>query len=48
MRTFEATPAGMRAVLATNLIGLFLLCQALIPLMRGAAGWSTSVRHGPA
>jgi NAD(P)-dependent dehydrogenase (short-subunit alcohol dehydrogenase family) len=35
MRTFEATPAGVRAVLATNLIGPFLLCQALIPLMQG-------------
>jgi NAD(P)-dependent dehydrogenase (short-subunit alcohol dehydrogenase family) len=35
MRTFEATPAGLREVLATNLIGPFLLCQALIPLMQG-------------
>jgi NAD(P)-dependent dehydrogenase (short-subunit alcohol dehydrogenase family) len=35
MRTFEATPGGLRAVLATNLIGPFLLCQALIPLMEG-------------
>jgi NAD(P)-dependent dehydrogenase (short-subunit alcohol dehydrogenase family) len=35
MRTFEATPAGVREVLATNLIGPFLLCQALIPLMQG-------------
>ena len=35
MRTFEATPAGLREVLATNLIGPFLLCQALIPLMHG-------------
>jgi NAD(P)-dependent dehydrogenase (short-subunit alcohol dehydrogenase family) len=34
MRPFEAMPAGLRAVLATNLIGPFLLCQALIPLMR--------------
>ena len=34
MRTFEATPAGLREVLATNLIGPFLLCQALIPLMQ--------------
>ena len=36
MTTFEATPAGFRQVLATNLIGPFLLCQALIPLMRGS------------
>jgi NAD(P)-dependent dehydrogenase (short-subunit alcohol dehydrogenase family) len=36
MRTFEATPAGLREVLATNLIGPFLLCQALIPLMQGS------------
>ena len=35
MRTFEATPAGLREVLATNLIGPFLLCQTLIPLMQG-------------
>jgi NAD(P)-dependent dehydrogenase (short-subunit alcohol dehydrogenase family) len=35
MRTFEATPAGVREVLATNLIGPFLLCQTLIPLMQG-------------
>jgi NAD(P)-dependent dehydrogenase (short-subunit alcohol dehydrogenase family) len=35
MKTFEATPAGLREVLATNLIGPFLLCQALIPLMAG-------------
>ena len=35
MQTFEATPAGVREVLATNLIGPFLLCQALIPLMEG-------------
>ena len=35
MRTFEATPGGLREVLATNLIGPFLLCQALIPLMQG-------------
>jgi NAD(P)-dependent dehydrogenase (short-subunit alcohol dehydrogenase family) len=34
MRTFEATALGLREVLATNLIGPFLLCQALIPLMR--------------
>jgi NAD(P)-dependent dehydrogenase (short-subunit alcohol dehydrogenase family) len=36
MRPFEALPAGLREVLATNLIGPFLLCQALIPLMRGS------------
>jgi NAD(P)-dependent dehydrogenase (short-subunit alcohol dehydrogenase family) len=36
MRPFEATPAGLREVLATNLIGPFLLCQGLIPLMRGS------------
>jgi NAD(P)-dependent dehydrogenase (short-subunit alcohol dehydrogenase family) len=35
MRTFEATSAGLREVLATNLIGPFLLCQTLIPLMEG-------------
>jgi NAD(P)-dependent dehydrogenase (short-subunit alcohol dehydrogenase family) len=35
MGTFEATLDGLRAVLATNLIGPFLLCQALIPLMQG-------------
>jgi NAD(P)-dependent dehydrogenase (short-subunit alcohol dehydrogenase family) len=35
IRTFEAAPAGLREVLATNLIGPFLLCQALIPLMQG-------------
>ena len=35
MQTFEATPAGLREVLATNLIGPFLLCQTLIPLMQG-------------
>jgi NAD(P)-dependent dehydrogenase (short-subunit alcohol dehydrogenase family) len=35
MRTFEASAAGLREVLATNLIGSFLLCQALIPLMQG-------------
>ena len=35
MRTFEATPGGLREVLATNLIGPFLLCQTLIPLMQG-------------
>jgi NAD(P)-dependent dehydrogenase (short-subunit alcohol dehydrogenase family) len=35
MRAFEATPSGLREVLATNLIGPFLLCQALIPLMQG-------------
>jgi NAD(P)-dependent dehydrogenase (short-subunit alcohol dehydrogenase family) len=36
MRTFEAMPAGVREVLATNLIGPFVLCQALIPLMQGS------------
>jgi NAD(P)-dependent dehydrogenase (short-subunit alcohol dehydrogenase family) len=35
-RTFEATPAGFREVLATNLVGPFVLCQALIPLMQGS------------
>jgi NAD(P)-dependent dehydrogenase (short-subunit alcohol dehydrogenase family) len=35
MRTFQATAAGLREVLAINLIGPFLLCQALIPLMQG-------------
>jgi NAD(P)-dependent dehydrogenase (short-subunit alcohol dehydrogenase family) len=35
MQTFEAMPAGLRDVLATNLIGPFLLCQMLIPLMQG-------------
>jgi NAD(P)-dependent dehydrogenase (short-subunit alcohol dehydrogenase family) len=35
MSTFEATADGLREVLATNLIGPFLLCQALIPLMEG-------------
>jgi NAD(P)-dependent dehydrogenase (short-subunit alcohol dehydrogenase family) len=35
MQTFEATAAGLRAVLATNLIGPFLLCQTLLPLMQG-------------
>jgi NAD(P)-dependent dehydrogenase (short-subunit alcohol dehydrogenase family) len=35
-KTFEATPAGFREVLATNLVGPFVLCQALIPLMRGS------------
>jgi NAD(P)-dependent dehydrogenase (short-subunit alcohol dehydrogenase family) len=35
MQTFDAMPGGLRAVLATNLIGPFLLCQALIPLMQG-------------
>jgi NAD(P)-dependent dehydrogenase (short-subunit alcohol dehydrogenase family) len=34
MCTFEATASGLREVLATNLIGPFLLCQALIPLMK--------------
>ena len=36
MRPFTATAAGLREVLATNLIGPFLLCQALIPLMQGS------------
>jgi NAD(P)-dependent dehydrogenase (short-subunit alcohol dehydrogenase family) len=45
MRAFEATPAGLRAVLATNLIGPFLLCQALIPLMR-AGGRVVNVSSG--
>jgi NAD(P)-dependent dehydrogenase (short-subunit alcohol dehydrogenase family) len=36
MRPFAATAAGLREVLATNLIGPFLLCQALIPLMQGS------------
>jgi NAD(P)-dependent dehydrogenase (short-subunit alcohol dehydrogenase family) len=35
MRTFQAMAAGLREVLATNLIGPFLLCQTLIPLMEG-------------
>jgi NAD(P)-dependent dehydrogenase (short-subunit alcohol dehydrogenase family) len=35
-RTFEATPAGFREVVATNLVGPFVLCQALIPLMQGS------------
>jgi NAD(P)-dependent dehydrogenase (short-subunit alcohol dehydrogenase family) len=35
MRPFAATAAGLREVLATNLIGPFLLCQTLIPLMQG-------------
>jgi NAD(P)-dependent dehydrogenase (short-subunit alcohol dehydrogenase family) len=34
MRPLEAMPAGLREVLATNLIGPFLLCQKLIPLMQ--------------
>jgi NAD(P)-dependent dehydrogenase (short-subunit alcohol dehydrogenase family) len=33
--TWRADPAGFTAVLATNLLGPFMLCQALIPLMRG-------------
>jgi NAD(P)-dependent dehydrogenase (short-subunit alcohol dehydrogenase family) len=45
MRPFEATPAGLREVLATNLIGPFLLCQALIPLMR-AGGRVVNVSSG--
>jgi NAD(P)-dependent dehydrogenase (short-subunit alcohol dehydrogenase family) len=35
MGTFEATPAGLREVLATNLVGPFVLCRTLIPLMQG-------------
>jgi NAD(P)-dependent dehydrogenase (short-subunit alcohol dehydrogenase family) len=35
-RTFEASPSGFRQVLATNLVGPFVLCQALIPLMQGS------------
>jgi NAD(P)-dependent dehydrogenase (short-subunit alcohol dehydrogenase family) len=31
---FRADPAGLREVLDTNLVGPFLLCQALIPLMQ--------------
>jgi NAD(P)-dependent dehydrogenase (short-subunit alcohol dehydrogenase family) len=34
--TFEATPSGFRAVLATNLIGPFVLCRTLLSLMRGS------------
>jgi NAD(P)-dependent dehydrogenase (short-subunit alcohol dehydrogenase family) len=34
VHTFQVTPAGFREVLATNLIGPYLLCQALIPLMQ--------------
>jgi NAD(P)-dependent dehydrogenase (short-subunit alcohol dehydrogenase family) len=34
--TFTATPAGFRQVLATNLVGPFVLCRTLIPLMRGS------------
>jgi NAD(P)-dependent dehydrogenase (short-subunit alcohol dehydrogenase family) len=45
MRPFDASPAGLRAVLATNLIGPFLLCQALIPLMR-AGGRVVNVSSG--
>jgi NAD(P)-dependent dehydrogenase (short-subunit alcohol dehydrogenase family) len=33
--TWRADTAGFTAVLATNLVGPFMLCQALIPLMRG-------------
>jgi NAD(P)-dependent dehydrogenase (short-subunit alcohol dehydrogenase family) len=33
-RTFEATPSGFREVLATNLVGPFVLCRTLIPLMQ--------------
>jgi NAD(P)-dependent dehydrogenase (short-subunit alcohol dehydrogenase family) len=32
---FTADPAGFHEVLETNLVGPFLLCQALIPLMQG-------------
>lgn len=32
---FTTDPAGFRAVLETNTVGPFLLCQALIALMRG-------------
>lgn len=35
-RAFEATPAGFRQVLATNLVGPFVLCRALLPLMQGS------------
>ncbi|MGH6899554.1 MAG: SDR family oxidoreductase [Geminicoccaceae bacterium] len=35
-RTFEARPSGFRQVLATNLVGPFVLCQTLIPLMQGS------------
>jgi NAD(P)-dependent dehydrogenase (short-subunit alcohol dehydrogenase family) len=45
MRTFEATPEGLREVLATNLIGPFLLCQTLIPLMQ-ARGRVVNVSSG--
>jgi NAD(P)-dependent dehydrogenase (short-subunit alcohol dehydrogenase family) len=45
MRPLKATPSGLRAVLATNLIGPFLLCQALIPLMR-AGGRVVNVSSG--
>jgi NAD(P)-dependent dehydrogenase (short-subunit alcohol dehydrogenase family) len=34
--TFGATPAGFREVLATNLVGPFVLCRTLIPLMQGS------------
>lgn len=33
--TFAVSAAGFREVLETNLVGPFLLCQALIPRMRG-------------
>jgi NAD(P)-dependent dehydrogenase (short-subunit alcohol dehydrogenase family) len=32
---WRADPGGFMAVLATNVVGPFMLCQALIPLMRG-------------
>jgi NAD(P)-dependent dehydrogenase (short-subunit alcohol dehydrogenase family) len=44
-RPLEASPAVLREVLATNLIGPFLLCQALIPLMR-AGGRVVNVSSG--
>jgi NAD(P)-dependent dehydrogenase (short-subunit alcohol dehydrogenase family) len=34
--TFQATPSGFRQVLATNLVGPFVLCRALLPLMQGS------------
>jgi NAD(P)-dependent dehydrogenase (short-subunit alcohol dehydrogenase family) len=34
--TFAATPTGFRQVLATNLVGPFVLCGTLIPLMQGS------------
>jgi NAD(P)-dependent dehydrogenase (short-subunit alcohol dehydrogenase family) len=32
--TFEATPSGFRQMLATNLVGPFVLCRSLLPLMQ--------------